>query len=140
MNVRVVGAADLPHCLAVRRAVFVDEQQVPEALEVDGLDPVCVHVLAQTDAGVPIGTARLRIKDGAAKIERVAVLAAYRGTGLGVAVMDAVEAEARRMGLARAVLNAQVSVLGFYARLGYTAHGPVFDDAGIPHRAMSKPL
>ena len=39
-----------------------------------------------------------------------------------------------------AVLDAQVPVIPFYERLGFVAEGPVFDDAGIPHRRMTRPL
>jgi len=90
--------------------------------------------------GQPAGTARLRVVEGLAKAERVAVLERFRGAGVGAALMRALEGEARRRGLDQMVLHAQVRVIPFYERLGYAAHGPVFDDAGIPHRAMRKRL
>ncbi|GAA2909432.1 hypothetical protein GCM10020221_01830 [Streptomyces thioluteus] len=59
----------------------------------------------------------------------------------GAALVRAVEDEARRRGLKRVYLEAQTHALGFYERLGYTAHGPEFDEgSGIPHRAMTKEL
>jgi predicted GNAT family N-acyltransferase len=138
VTVGVVGQEALPECLAVRRAVFIQEQQVPEDLEVDGLDPEALHVLARDAAGRAVGTARLRVLEGGrAKVERVAVLAAARGAGVGARLMDALEAEARRRGLVQVDLSAQVPVLGFYAARGYEAHGPEFMDAGIPHRKMT---
>ena len=129
---------ELPDCLAVRRVVFVEEQGVEEALEVDGLDEACAHVVAWAGDAC-VGTARLRITEGgAAKVERVAVLASARGTGLGHRLMDAIEAEARRRGLAEVVLNAQAAVIGFYAARGYVAEGPRFDEAGIEHQKMRR--
>lgn len=119
---------------AIRRMVFVDEQKVPEALEWDGLDPECVHVLAAAASGMPIGTGRL-LPDG--HIGRMAVLKDWRGRGVGGALLAALIEAAREAGHARAQLNAQVHALGFYARYGFVAEGPVFDDAGIPHRAMT---
>jgi predicted GNAT family N-acyltransferase len=38
------------------------------------------------------------------------------------------------------VLSAQTYAVAFYERLGYTAYGEEFDDAGIPHRWMRKKL
>jgi len=118
---------------AIRRTVFVTEQKVPEALEWDGLDPACVHVLATVASGMPIGTGRL-LPDG--HIGRMAVLKDWRGRGVGAALLLALVNAAREAGHARARLNAQVHALGFYARYGFVAEGPVFDEAGIPHRAM----
>ena len=130
----------LTRCLALRRRVFIDEQQVPEDLEVDGLDPACVHVLVEVD-GVTVGTARLRITDeGVAKAERVAVSRSRRGEGIGRRVMRALEREAAARGRDAVVLGAQTDALPFYEKLGYDAYGPEFMDAGIPHRMMRLPL
>jgi len=132
--------ADRARCLTLRRFVFIDEQGVPERDELDALDDVCTHFLAIDDEGNAIGTARLRFVDGHAKAQRVAVLAAWRGRGVGRALMRAFEAFATRGGAKDVVLSAQITAVPFYERLGYRAHGPVYDDAGIPHRDMSKPL
>jgi len=118
---------------AIRRGVFVDEQRVPEALEWDGLDAACLHVLATSTSGAPIGTGRL-LPDG--HIGRMAVIRDWRGRGVGGALLAALVTAAREAGHAQAQLNAQVHALGFYTRYGFVAEGPVFDDAGIPHRAM----
>ena len=139
LHVATVGPEDLPICLAIRREVFIVGQGVPEDLEVDGLDHEAVQALATRD-GVPVGTARLRFKGADAKAERVAVLEAARGTGAGVALMVHLHAIARERGCARVVLNAQVQVVPFYEKLGYIAHGSVFVDAGIDHRAMALAL
>ncbi|RCK79380.1 MAG: GNAT family acetyltransferase YjcF [Candidatus Ozemobacter sibiricus] len=118
---------------AVRFAVFVEEQQVPRELELDGLDPTARHVLACDAAGRPIGTARL-LPDG--QIGRVAVLPAWRGQGLGRALMAAVLAIARAAGHVEVFLHAQEQVIPFYTRLGFQAEGDRFFEAGIPHRLM----
>ncbi len=139
LTVRIAGPDDLEACFALRRVVFIDEQLVPEDEEWDGLDDACVHFLASHD-GDAVGTARLRVVDGVAKAERVAVLASARGLGAGRAVMDALHVEAARQGLARVILAAQMPALPFYERLGYVAWGDEFDDAGIPHRWMGRDL
>lgn len=140
-TVRVAGPDELPECLAVRREVFVAEQGVPIELEVDGLDPEALHVIARDDAGVAVGTARLRATvEGHAKVERVAVRATHRGHGVGALLMSALEGEARRRGYRAVTLAAQTPVLAFYAARGYVPHGPEFMDAGIPHRKMTLSL
>lgn len=134
-----VPGPELSTCLEIRREVFVRGQGIAPRIELDGLDGECVHFLAHLD-GRAVGAARLREPEGRAKAERVAVLEPQRGLGVGRALMDAVEAEALRRGHAELSLNAQAEVVPFYERLGYTAHGDPFEEAGIPHRAMSKPL
>ena len=121
----------------IRRVVFVDEQKVPEALEWDGIDGDCRHVIAENAAGDPIGCARL-LPDG--HIGRVAVLASARGQGVGDALLERMISLALDLGYPRVIVNAQTHALAFYARHGFVAFGPEFDDAGIPHRAMERAL
>lgn len=130
---------DFPACAAIRRRVFIEEQNVPEELELDDLDATAVHLLATQD-GRPVGTARLLVAGEAAKIGRVAILPELRGTGAGAALMRAALDELRARGVRTAKLGAQTHAIGFYERLGFTAYGPEYDDAGIPHRDMSLAL
>lgn len=140
MSVEVRVTDDLAACLALRRTVFIEEQGVPEADELDDLDGQAVHLLAYVD-GVPMGSARLLRSGETGKIGRVCVLASARGTGLGVALMrKALEVLAADPALRRAKLGAQTHALGFYERLGFVAEGPEYLDAGIPHRDMVRPL
>ena len=135
MTLEVRRTEDLETCIALRRTVFVEEQKVPEELEVDGLDDEAVHLLATVD-GRPVGTARLFAKGDTGKIGRVCVLREARGAGVGVALIRAAVEELRGRGLRRAKLGSQVHAIPFYEKLGFAAEGPVYDDAGIPHRDM----
>ncbi|HUO79638.1 MAG TPA: GNAT family N-acetyltransferase [Steroidobacteraceae bacterium] len=116
----------------IREQVFVIEQGVPAALEWDGADPGAVHVLALTKRE-PVGTGRL-LPTG--KIGRLAVLAAFRGHGVGSLVLRRLVELARRRGLSGVYLHAQVEAVGFYAAHGFVAEGPEFDEAGLRHRRM----
>ena len=141
---RIDAAEDLAAAMAVRHDVFVLEQDVPLDLERDEhddlADPACAHVLVLRDGAV-VATGRvLEEPGGVAHLQRIAVRREVRGQGLGVVVVNALEDLGRVRGLTMAELGAQVHALGFYERLGYEAHGDVFDDAGIPHRHMRKPL
>ena len=127
---------DIATCRALRRIVFIDEQGVPEADEIDDLDEVAIHLLAR-HYGAPVGSARLLRLDTTGKIGRVCVLKEQRNKGLGAALIRAAVAEFRAMPeIATVKLGAQTHATGFYDRLGFTAIGPVYDDAGIPHRDM----
>lgn len=133
----IARTTDLAAPLAIRLAVFVDEQGVSIAEEVDGEDPDCLHWLA-TDAAGPAATLRVRLRDRTAKIQRVAVLPRARRAGLGAALMRQVMADLAAAGVDRFVLAAQVGAIGFYERVGFVARGPVYDDAGIAHRDMER--
>lgn len=134
-TVRIARPDELVLCHRIRRSVFIEGQGVPEAIEVDGRDEACTHFLVLVDDR-PVATARLREVEGAAKAERVAVLAACRGRGYGHDVMGALESNARERGFAAVVLGAQEPVIPFYERRGYVAYGPRFVEADIPHRMM----
>lgn len=132
--VRQVTWRDARHALAaVRRAVFIEEQHVPEELEWDGEDEDALHVLAEAADGTPIGTGRL-IRSG--RIGRMAVVAAWRGQGVGRAILDALLEAARATGHSELRLHAQTHATAFYARAGFAARGDEFMEAGIPHREM----
>ena len=118
---------------AIRRQVFVIEQNVPEDLEWDGIDPQCLHVVARDFDGRPIGTGRL-LPDG--HIGRMAVLALWRGKGVGGAMLQALTSMARRANHGEVVLNAQSYVMSFYERYGFRRQGEEFMEAGIPHHSM----
>ena len=119
--------------LDLRDTVFIQEQQVPEERERDGLDGDCQHVLARNGDGQPIGCGRLT---STRKIGRMAVLADWRGRGVGAAMLRQLIVRARAMGWTEVALDAQTSAIGFYERAGFEAHGDIFNDAGLPHRAM----
>lgn len=121
----------------VRRAVFIDEQRVPENLEWDEVDPTCVHALAETPDGRAIGCGRL-LPDG--HIGRMAVVAPWRGRGVGDALLALLMRAACERGDARVILNAQVQAMPFYARHGFAPSGEPFDEAGIAHRVMTLAL
>lgn len=137
-SVEVVDhAAGLADLRSIRDVVFVQEQQVPVEIERDALDPLCTHVLARDASGTPIGTGRLA-PDG--KIGRMAVLAAWRGRGVGAALLRALVARAEADGLRRLHLHAQVDAECFYAAKGFLPMGDRFEEAGIVHQAMERVL
>lgn len=122
---------------AVRRAVFIEEQGVPEALEWDEFDAISRHLLAVADDGSLIGCARL-LPDG--HVGRMAVLSAWRRGGIGRALLDRIEQLARAGGHSQLRLSAQTHASGFYLAAGFQCEGEEYEEAGIPHIAMIKKL
>lgn len=138
--VQIEATRDITTCRALRRTVFIEEQGVSEADEVDGLDDSAIHLLARLN-GVPVGTARLIIKGNVGKIGRVCVLPEARGTGLGAALIRAALEELRTIPkVTQVTLGAQSHATGFYTALGFHVVGEEFMDAGIPHREMVREL
>lgn len=140
---KAASPRQLEDALRVRRTVFVEEQGVPDDLEMDeydALDRGVVHFVAYT-GGTPAGASRLRpYAPGVGKVERVAVIRTERGKGLGRAIMLAMEEAARESGFRQLKLNAQIQARGFYEKMGYEPYGELFEEAGIPHIAMVKTL
>ena len=130
---------DIAACLALRRVVFIEEQSVSESEEVDGLDDHALHLLA-VQGDTPVGTARLLEKADILKIGRVCVLPQAREQGIGAKLIEQALDVGRVRGMKTALLGSQVHAIAFYERLGFSAHGPEYDDAGILHRDMTCPL
>ena len=119
----------------IRELVFVREQGVSLALEMDDQDARCEHALAYAADGSTVATGRL-LPDG--HIGRMAVLKQWRGQGAGALVLQALVQQARHRGHAGARLNAQTYAAGFYRRFGFEVAGPEFIEAGIPHVPMQR--
>jgi predicted GNAT family N-acyltransferase len=118
---------------ALREAVFIKEQQVTPDLEWDEHDETATHFLAFNDKHEPVGTARLMTTG---QLGRMAVLPKYRKQGFGAALLRKALKEAQKQDLTEVVLYAQTHALPFYEKLGFSAYGDEFMDAGIPHRRM----
>ncbi|WP_068718373.1 GNAT family N-acetyltransferase [Vibrio tritonius] len=125
-----------PQIRAIRDEVFIQEQDIDPTLEFDGCDANALHALITID-GEPVATGRL-LADG--HIGRIAVLAAYRGQGVGAQVVRSLIKEAELQGYPRVYLGAQIHAVDFYRKLGFVSFGDEFIEAGIPHLAMEKNL
>lgn len=121
----------------IRQAVFVEEQRVPESLEWDGEDEASIHFLALDDQQQAIGCIRL-MPNG--QLSRLSVLEPYRSQGIGKALLERAEQEARQLGMKEITLHAQTHATSFYEAAGFTVTGGTFIEADIPHRQMTKEL
>ncbi len=124
----------------IRHKVFVQEQQVPLSREIDKDEAYAIHFVLY-DQGEPLATARLLpIDENQVKLQRMAVLKQARGRGLGEKVLEEAERFAKEQGFKEITLGAQLTARLFYENSGFIAYGPVFQDAGIDHIAMTKDL
>lgn len=126
---------------AIRREVFVREQNVPAEMEADAADAHAVHAVAHNRFGLPLATGRLLSeRPGVARIGRMAVMRSLRGSQIGRVVLEALMAVARDRGDHLVSLHAQISAADFYRRAGFQTCGPEFTEAGIVHVEMTRPL
>ncbi len=138
-EVRAALPPELESLLALREEVFCAEQGVPVEEERDAHDASALHLIALEDGAV-VGTCRLIAGDPVWKLGRMAVRRTARGRGVGLALLVEAERLAAARGAARLGFSAQTHAIGFYRRGGYRTNGGVFDDAGIPHVWMERPL
>ena len=133
---RVTWSAASSICSAIRKRVFVDEQGIPESIELDNMDESASHYLALVDKK-PVATARL-LSDG--RVGRIAVLSAYRNASIGSQLLDFIKQDAQKLGLPKLYLHSQADSVNFYVRRGFTAVGETFEEAGKLHQAMELTL
>jgi predicted GNAT family N-acyltransferase len=129
----------------IRRKVFINEQNVPPELEIDGTDEFAKGLVVY-DNGIPAATGRLIMLEGPEgcslqsqknmTVGRVAVLKEYRGQGLGDLVVRMLIRRAFEEGHTTQVAHVQTHARGFYAKLGFYEVGEEYLDAGIPHITM----
>lgn len=133
--------ADLETAFTIRRKVFVEEQHVSAEEEYDEFETSSTHFLAFSE-GIPCGTARWRRTSNGVKLERFAVLATFRGKGVGKALVKAVLDDVfgqQPEPIERIYLHAQVTAMPLYVGFGFVAVGPMFEEAGIQHYKMVLP-
>lgn len=134
------GAAEWEALLDLRWRVLRAPWGQPRGSERDDRETVGVHRVAVTEAGRVIGTGRLHaVAEGLMQVRYMAVEEAWRGKGVGAAVLLALEEEARRRGAREIRLNARVGVAQFYAGRGYRVigEGPTLMGQ-IEHVTMAK--
>lgn len=138
---RVQSKEELQDAYSIRKKVFVEEQRVPEDLEIDEFEELSEHFVAYNEQRIPVGAGRLRpLTGGEAKVERICVSQNERGNGLGVLVMQELESVAKEIGIQTLLLHSQDHAEPFYLRLGYQTISEPFDEAGIVHVKMKKEL
>ncbi|MFB9770300.1 GNAT family N-acetyltransferase [Lactiplantibacillus modestisalitolerans] len=125
--------------LAIRRAVFIDEQGIAPEDELDQVTAATWHYVAYDDQNQPVATARITPEGpGSWHVQRVATLKTARGHGYARQLLAQIALDARAANTQRLVLGAQVTAQSFYQQLGFQAVGPEFMEAGLRHQQMQR--
>lgn len=130
---RIQKEQDLHASHAIRKEVFVVEQNCPEDIEWE-YEEESTHFIALIN-GAPAGTARWRKTENGIKLERFAVLQPYRKTGVGQALLQTILADVLHLNHI-VYLHAQLSAKGFYLKNNFKPVGPHFWEADIEHVKM----
>lgn len=138
---QVKSEEQLQDAYSIRKKVFVEEQQVPQELEIDEFEERCEHFVAYDEQNNPVGAGRLRpLTANEAKVERICVSQSERGNGLGALIMKELEKVAAGMNIQTLLLHSQDHAEAFYLGIGYQSISEPFDEAGIIHVKMKKEL
>ncbi|MES2828015.1 MAG: GNAT family N-acetyltransferase [Bacteroidota bacterium] len=133
--IKITTKEELEQAFAIRKIVFVEEQNCPPELEWEN-EEESTHFLATLNHQ-PVGACRWRKTDKGYKLERFAVLADQRGKRVGQALVAAALADLPE-DAHYIYLNAQLDAMGLYAKFGFAAEGDQFEEAGIQHFKMVK--
>lgn len=126
--------------LAIRKQVFVAEQNIPETIEISE-ENQAVYFVCYNHLKQPLGTCRIKlVANNTYKIQRFAVLKSARKQHIGTHLLEAVESYAKSKHVTAIKLEAQCSAQGFYERCHYNPTSDIFYEAGIPHQEMKKEL
>lgn len=131
--IQAISNADKQAAFSIRREVFVNEQQRSQSLEESGNDEA-THYLARF-GDMPVGAARWRKTENGIKLERIAVLSAYRNKSIGSALLQKMLNEVAEQNLP-IYLHSQMAAAALYARHGFKQVGEPFIEAETPHIKM----
>lgn len=131
---KINNMVDMEAAWAIRKKVFVEEQQCPEEEEYE-YEEESIHFLALVN-DTEAGTARWRKTDKGIKLERFAVLPEFRKKGVASALLETILDDALRQNPEKIYLHAQVQAMPLYEKFGFVKQGELFYEASIPHYAM----
>jgi predicted GNAT family N-acyltransferase len=131
----IPGTEDISEPRAIRREVFIGEQNVSEDEEYDGLDDTALHLIVYVDEE-PAATGRIWHDGAGFRIGRLAVRKRFRGQKIGDLALRLLIYKAFASGAQTIHINAQTYIMPLYRKFGFREHGEEFMEAGIPHWAM----
>jgi predicted GNAT family N-acyltransferase len=136
LTIRLVqNTSEYQRVISLRKTVFVREQKVPLAMEIDEFEKDSQHVIVLL-RNKPIGCARLRTVNGSIKLERLCILKKYRGFGYGKEILQWMIDFALLQHPKNVYMHAQAYLIEFYKKFNFEPYGNIFDEAGIQHIEM----
>ncbi len=124
----------------IRKVVFIEEQDVPEAIELDDMDDQTIHYSGYVDNRA-VCTLRVLVKnDHTIKLQRIATLKSERGNGYATTLINKAINDSKEKGITDVVMSAQVHMIPYYENLGFEVTSDEFIQANIPHKMMAKTI
>ncbi|HXH30679.1 MAG TPA: GNAT family N-acetyltransferase [Bacteriovoracaceae bacterium] len=137
-TILITDPADYASALRIRREVFIEEQSVPQEIEIDSFEDEALHFLCFKGL-LPAGTGRLRKKSPFMKFERIATLKRFRRQGVGKNLVTHMQNHAQEtFPDYLPAMHAQLDAVAFYKTLEWRAWGETFYEAGIPHLFLTR--
>lgn len=134
-SIFIPGTQDLSEPFAIRRAVFIEEQNCPEEEEYDEFDAQAQHLMVYVDEQ-PAATGRIWYDGTDFRIGRLAVLMPFRGQKIGDLALRVLLYKAFSSGAKSIKISAQTYIMSFYRKFGFKEYGEEYLEAGLPHMAM----
>ena len=131
----IPGTQDLSEPYAIRRAVFIEEQNCPEEEEYDAFDEQALHLMVYVDEQ-PAATGRIWFDGTDFRIGRLAVLTSFRGQKIGDLALRLLLYKAFSSGAQSIKISAQTYIMPFYRKFGFKEYGEEYIEAGLPHKVM----
>ena len=126
---------NLKKIFKIREEVFQKEQDIDKNLDFDGNDSKAIQILMKYN-NEQIGCARIRFINSKAKLERIALIKKYRGSGLGKVLVDYLVFYCKSKEVKEIYFDAQYYLENFYKKCGFISEGKPFDEVGIKHIKM----
>ncbi len=131
----IPGTEDLTEPFAVRREVFIEEQQIPEQEEFDEFETTALHLIVYVDEQTA-ATGRIWHDGKNFRIGRLAVLKPFRGQKIGDLALRLLLYKAFSSGAQTIEISAQTYIMPLYRKFGFKEYGEEYIEAGLPHIAM----
>ena len=131
----IPGTEDLTEPFAVRREVFIEEQQIPEQEEFDEFETTALHLIVYVDEQTA-ATGRIWHDGKNFRIGRLAVLKPFRGQKIGDLALRLLLYKAFSSGAQTIEISAQTYIMPLYRKFGFKEYGEEYIEAGLPHMAM----
>ncbi len=146
MNIEIINVKneeELVICSKLRKKVFVEEENAPEALYIiDEFDRKndTKNYLLKVD-GTPVATVRfIKVNDNTIKLQRLVVPKEYRKNGYARKILNYLEKDAYDIGYRKIIMDSALKAVGFYEKNNYNKTSDVFYEDNRPHVRMEKEL
>ena len=139
INLLKIPNGDTKEIKEIRKIVFSDELNIPEACLFDEYDKTCDQFLIK-NGEITVGALRLRKENNAIKLERMAILPKFRKMSYGIKAVDGIKKYCITENESKIFLDSIYNIRDFYKKCGFGEIGTIFERVGLPHIRMELEL